>query len=114
MAVLRRKCPVVEEKPFQILTERRGVSFGISNTNTLDVRYLGKSIESAIVLTTDTMNAAGKDPVDETTGRAIDLFKDEIIARFKAVTPLGILKSFTNEEDIWDFVCLSGEWKKEN
>lgn len=30
--------------------------------------------------------------------------KDEIIANFKSVTPLGILKTFKNEEDLWRFI----------
>ena len=33
-----------------------------------------------------------------------ELFKEEIIERFKNITPDGILKSFKDDEDIWEFV----------
>lgn len=39
-----------------------------------------------------------------------DKYKDDIIARFKAITPLGILKSFKDEDDIWDYIKTEGEW----
>lgn len=38
-------------------------------------------------------------------------YKDEIISRFKATTPLGILKSFKDEDAIWDFIMVKGEWE---
>ena len=37
-------------------------------------------------------------------------FKEEIIGRFKATTPLGILKSFKSEEDIWNFITMDKDW----
>ena len=33
-----------------------------------------------------------------------EMFKEEIIERFKNITPAGILKSFKDDEDIWEFV----------
>ena len=39
-----------------------------------------------------------------------EIFKQNIINNFKSVTPLGILKTFKNEEDIWDYINHKGEW----
>lgn len=41
-----------------------------------------------------------------------DAHKDEIIANFKSVTPLGILKSFKNENDIWKYIRENPNWDK--
>lgn len=39
------------------------------------------------------------------------IFKDKIIENFKYVTPEEILKSFKDDEDIWDYIMNQGEWK---
>jgi len=39
-----------------------------------------------------------------------EMDKEEKIALFKAMTPLGILKSFRDEDEIWDFITTSNEW----
>lgn len=41
-------------------------------------------------------------------------YKKDIIGRFKAITPLGILKSFKDEDDIWDYITLDKEWSINN
>ena len=38
--------------------------------------------------------------------------KDELIAKFKATTTMSILKSFKDEDDIWDFICMENGWAK--
>lgn len=40
-----------------------------------------------------------------------DLFKDEIVKNFKSSCPSGILKSFKNDDEIWDYVMQQGIWK---
>lgn len=39
-----------------------------------------------------------------------ELFKEDIINDFKKATPRGILKSFENDEDIWDYVMMQNSW----
>lgn len=38
------------------------------------------------------------------------LYKKEMIKQFKKITPVGILKNFNNDEDIWDYIMMQGEW----
>ena len=39
-----------------------------------------------------------------------ELFKDQIIENFKKATPELILKSFKDDNDIWDYINKNGEW----
>ena len=110
--VLIKKVPFITEKPFKIITEAADVIFYIdANMNILRVRYFGREVEAVIKVGGGKMDVDIKSPLDGVNRRAIDEFKDEIIARFKATTPLGILKSFKDEQDIWEFVNVSGDWK---
>ena len=38
-------------------------------------------------------------------------FKDKLIAAFKEQCPEGILKSFKDDDEIWDYIMAQGEWK---
>lgn len=40
-----------------------------------------------------------------------DLFRDEIIKDFKRKTPKGIINSFINDDDIWDYIMEKNEWE---
>ena len=48
---------------------------------------------------------------NESEERHPELFKDEIIANFKATTPLGILKTFKSEEDIWNYIVAERNYR---
>ena len=39
-----------------------------------------------------------------------DLFKDRIIKKFKRICPKGILSSFKDDEDIWNYIMQDEEW----
>lgn len=39
-----------------------------------------------------------------------ELFKNEIIKSFKKQTPNGIIKSFKNDDEIWEFIMCQNEW----
>lgn len=41
-----------------------------------------------------------------------NLFKDDIIKRFKESCPSRILKVFHDDNDIWDYILEEGEWKR--
>ena len=41
-----------------------------------------------------------------------ELFKDLIIKDFKQNTPKGIIKSFKNDDDIWDYIMEENEWER--
>jgi hypothetical protein len=40
-----------------------------------------------------------------------DMFRDKIIKAFKEKTPEGILKSFKNDDEIWEYIMQQGQWK---
>lgn len=40
-----------------------------------------------------------------------ELYRDEIIQNFKDETPKGILKSFKDDNDIWNYIMNNNEWK---
>lgn len=61
-------------------------------------------------------NAIGKesDPgIFETADMRLnpEMFKDKLIETFKKQCPNGILKSFKDDEDIWNYVMEQGMWK---
>lgn len=39
-----------------------------------------------------------------------ELYRDVIIKNFKRSTPDGILKTFNDDDDIWDYIKQTGEW----
>lgn len=39
-----------------------------------------------------------------------DIFKDKIISAFKTQCPNGILKTFKDDEMIWEYIMKQGEW----
>lgn len=39
-----------------------------------------------------------------------ELFKDEIIKKFRESTPPAILAAFPTDKDIWDYIMMTGEW----
>ena len=41
-----------------------------------------------------------------------ELFKDLIIKDFKRNTPKGIINSFKNDDDIWDYIMEENEWER--
>lgn len=43
-----------------------------------------------------------------------ELFREELIERFKQHTPSSILKSFYDDQDIWDFITENGEWESKD
>lgn len=43
-----------------------------------------------------------------------EIFKDTIIKNFKKSAPHGILRSFTNDSDIWDYIMEQGEWTNDD
>ena len=45
---------------------------------------------------------------------APELFKDQLLAKFKKECPPGILSSFSGDDDIWDYMLNNGEWRVED
>jgi len=79
----------------------------------LRVHYEGGKISCTTLLYEDKTNipTSSKGAI-QTRAQQIDpeAHKEEIIANFKSVTRLGILKTFRDENDIWNYIMKQGPW----
>lgn len=114
--ILDKTFEKVTDIRFHIISEKVLPSFAINDRFDLDVVYDGMYINSIVTVTAVPTMEVHEDRAIQNEAQAAEpgLFKSRIIRNFKAITPLSILKSFKNEDDIWDYIIQQGEWKKEN
>ena len=114
------------EEKYKIIVERKNVSFAVNDLNQMmiDVDFDKKMIKLSIRLYEEEFSSyfyKGINMSHHKSGTGAirtmpqmkfpELFKDKIIKQFKESTPDGILKSFKNDNDIWDYIMGNGEWK---
>lgn len=90
-----------------IIDHKDSVQFRINENERymLEVKYTDtRVICSVCVFWTDMMKVTDSPIQNDIQAAHPEIYKEDIIARFKAKTPLGILKSFKNEEDLWRFI----------
>lgn len=115
----KKKCSSLLNDDAILLTERRFPVFknttGNINAYELKVEYTGGEINASTnIASHECMINNNDSPIqNDIQLENVDENKDEIIGRFKATTPLSILKSFRDEDDIWDFIKLEKDWKPE-
>lgn len=102
----------LDGKTMRFICERKMPEFHNENYR-LIIEYIRNSCMYAhigCILHTNLM-PVNDNPIQNTIQREnLDKYKVDIIRRFKAKTPLGILKSFNNEEEIWDFIKMQNDW----
>lgn len=110
----KRRIIMVDHKDtlaFRITEKREG-----QGDYTLLVKYEFRNIICSVVTYFGEMMKVSEDaPVqNEIQAANPDKYKKDIIARFKASTPLGILKSFKDENDIWKYINNDKDWNKQS
>ena len=105
-----KKCKLEPNKRLMILCERKFPTF--KSFHELSIKYESNKIIAYINLfEIPCMEKNINSPIqDRVQLEDPESHKDEIIGRFKATTPLSILKSFKDENDIWDFIKVENEW----
>lgn len=105
------------DNPYRIITERKGASFTYNKDNKrqlLSIKYENDDNQYIIKLGDDIFCIRDIDYIIPNNKflyiktvpqrRYPDIFRDIIIKRFKQYTPPGILKSFNNDNEIFDFI----------
>lgn len=108
-----------------LVCESKGPSFRIPGTDKmLDITYTKKGVMAAVRVYDKQYTGYkvrgcdqnSKDPKARGAVNSIprmnnpEMFKNEIIKSFKESCPDGILSSFRNDDDIWEYIMGEGEW----
>lgn len=104
----------LESEPVTFHFDKGTRDFVVGFTNT-SKRTLKLSVYVEILQYTDVGKyfIGGGDSAVMTWPQAknMELFKDTIIKNFKRSTPEGILQSFKDDNDIWDYLTNENDWK---
>jgi len=110
--------PLREHKEIKVILEKKGPLFATPCIRgghfPIKVNYNDNAIEINLRLGVSSYGSyfLNNNGAIQTTPMAINpaLFKDQIIENFKKATPELILKSFRDDNDIWDYINKNGEW----
>lgn len=105
----------IKDDRIKIFAERTFPVFVHPTGGTLYIVYRGETIRAMCDLCYEITDSVELDsPIQNSEQRAnLDEHKEEIIGRFKSITPLGTLKSFKDEDDIWDYIKMENDWAPE-
>lgn len=112
MPKLYKEHECTQTKPFKVVMERNGLFFRIPNTDCiLKIDYVDNKIVTSIPIY-DKEIIEKRDPhnVSEDIKKHKEEYKEFYLEFFKATTPLGILKTFKDEDDIWDYIMMQNGW----
>lgn len=101
----------VNKDPFRIVMERKGLYFRIPNTDlTFNIDYKDNKIVSSIPMYfRDIIKKKDMQGIQNIMHEK-EKHKAEYLEFFKGTNPLSILKSFKDEDDIWDYIMMQNEW----